>query len=49
MSEKPVGLDPEKHNQWVQSLIDDVDSEPLKEFLERLKEPEEVEHVGEGK
>ena len=34
--------DVEEHNQWVQDLIDDVEWEPLKEFLERLKEPEPI-------
>jgi hypothetical protein len=38
---KPIGLDVEEHNEWVQSLIDDVDFEPLKEFLEQLKEQED--------
>jgi hypothetical protein len=30
--------DRDKHNAFVQELIDDVDWEPLKQFLERLKE-----------
>lgn len=28
----------EKHNEWVQSLVDDVDTPALKQFLEQLKE-----------
>ncbi len=32
-------MDVDEHNEWVQSLIDDVEFEPLKRFLERLKEP----------
>lgn len=30
--------DKERHNAWVQSLQDDVEWGPLKEFLEQLKE-----------
>lgn len=32
--------DRDRHNAWVQSLQDDVEFDPLIEFLEQLKEPQ---------
>lgn len=36
----PVGLDTKAHNEWVESLKADVEWKPLRDFLDRLKEPE---------
>lgn len=33
-------MNSEELNAWVDELIADVEFEPLKEFLERLKDPE---------
>lgn len=34
----PVGLDIDAHNQWVEELQADIEFEPLRDFLELLKE-----------
>lgn len=34
----PAIIDAINHNKWVQSLIDDVEFETLKQFLEQLKD-----------
>lgn len=34
----PVGLDIDAHNAWVEELKQDIEWEPLREFLDRLKE-----------
>jgi hypothetical protein len=37
--QSPVGLDSERHNEWVESLKEGVEFKPLLNLIEQLKEP----------
>lgn len=39
--ESPADQDRRRHNAWVQSMQDEVEFQPLLDFLDRLKEPEQ--------
>lgn len=38
-TDKAIGLDVDRHNNWVEKLKEEVEFEPLKDFLDQLKEP----------
>lgn len=46
MSEHNPTGDIEQHNAWVDDLLADIESQPLRDFIERLKEPDPDQQKG---